>query len=197
MRWCSDDCACPVKDPSLALIAAIFSSPSSASRTEGVLCDITNTLVQHGHVVLPLVLRDLPTRALSLGDTADPDIDAAVRLIAPVDAVVLTTAVYKAAYAGLLKRFLDLLPQLALHDKVVLPVATGGNAGARPGRGLCAPAVAEQPRSHSYHRGLVRPCLLGDVARQRRSPARRGCARSPSRGYRRVPPGSEASSGDC
>ena len=197
MRWCSDDCPCPVKDPSLALIATISSSPSPASRTECVLCDITNTLVQHGHVVLPLVLRDLPARARLLGDTADLDIDAAVRLIAPVDAVVLTTAVYKAPYTGLLKGFLDLLAQLALHDKVVLPVATGGNAGARPGRELCAPAVVEQPRGHSYHPGLVRPCLLGEVARQRRSPARRGCVRSPSRGYRRVPTGSEASSGDC
>jgi FMN reductase len=110
----------------MALIATISSSPSSASRTEGVLSDITSNLVRHGHTVVPLVLRQLPPRALLLGDTSDPGIDAAVKLITSADAVVVTTPVYKAAYAGLLKTFLDLLPQFALHDKVVLPVATGG-----------------------------------------------------------------------
>ena len=33
---------------------------------------------------------------------------------------------YKAAYSGLLKTFLDVLPQFALRGKVVLPLATGG-----------------------------------------------------------------------
>ncbi|MBV8882973.1 MAG: NAD(P)H-dependent oxidoreductase, partial [Chroococcidiopsidaceae cyanobacterium CP_BM_RX_35] len=33
---------------------------------------------------------------------------------------------YKAAYTGLLKAFLDLLPQEALRGKAVLPIATGG-----------------------------------------------------------------------
>jgi GNAT superfamily N-acetyltransferase len=40
--------------------------------------------------------------------------------------VVVTTPVYKAAYCGLLKVFLDLLPQYALRGKQVLPLATGG-----------------------------------------------------------------------
>ena len=33
---------------------------------------------------------------------------------------------YKAAYTGLLKSFLDLLPQYALAGKTVLPLVTGG-----------------------------------------------------------------------
>ncbi len=37
------------------------------------------------------------------------------------------TPVYKAAYAGLLKSLLDLLPQYALTGKTVLPLATGGS----------------------------------------------------------------------
>jgi FMN reductase len=41
--------------------------------------------------------------------------------------VILATPVYKAAYSGLLKTFLDLLPQSGLRDKVVLPIATGGS----------------------------------------------------------------------
>lgn len=34
---------------------------------------------------------------------------------------------YKAAYSGLLKSLLDLLPQYALAGKTVLPLATGGS----------------------------------------------------------------------
>ena len=34
---------------------------------------------------------------------------------------------YKAAYSGLLKALLDLLPQYALEGKTVLPLATGGS----------------------------------------------------------------------
>ena len=40
--------------------------------------------------------------------------------------VVIATPVYKAAYTGVLKTFLDLLPQFGFADKVVLPLATGG-----------------------------------------------------------------------
>jgi len=43
------------------------------------------------------------------------------------DAVVVATPVYKAAYSGLLKAFLDLLPQDGLAGKLVLPLATGGS----------------------------------------------------------------------
>lgn len=35
--------------------------------------------------------------------------------------------IYKAAYSGLLKTFLDLLPQHAFAGKPVLPLATGGS----------------------------------------------------------------------
>ena len=38
----------------------------------------------------------------------------------------VATPVYKAAYSGVLKAFLDLLPQFGLARKVVLPLATGG-----------------------------------------------------------------------
>jgi FMN reductase len=40
---------------------------------------------------------------------------------------VIGTPIYKAAYSGLLKALLDLLPQFALAGKSVLPLATGGS----------------------------------------------------------------------
>ncbi len=47
--------------------------------------------------------------------------------VAAADGIVVATPVYKAAYSGLLKTFLDMLPQFALRGKVVLPLATGGS----------------------------------------------------------------------
>ncbi len=41
--------------------------------------------------------------------------------------MIIATPLYKASYSGLLKSFLDLLPQAALARKPVLPFATGGS----------------------------------------------------------------------
>ena len=70
--------------------------------------------------------RELPPAALLSADTKHPAIAAAVDLFDRADGVVVATPVYKASYSGLLKTLLDLLPQRALADKVVLPLATGG-----------------------------------------------------------------------
>jgi FMN reductase len=40
----------------------------------------------------------------------------------------VATPVYKASYSGLLKSWLDLMPQFGLTGKAVLPLATGGSA---------------------------------------------------------------------
>jgi SsuE family FMN reductase len=110
----------------MATIATISSSPSEVSRTDAVLSYVTKRLLSHGHQVTPIVLRDLPAEPLLRGRADDPVIQAAIDVLAAADAVVVTTPVYKAAYSGLLKVFLDLLPQYALRGKAVLPLATGG-----------------------------------------------------------------------
>jgi len=40
---------------------------------------------------------------------------------------VFATPIFKAAYSGLLKCMLDILPQFALAGKAILPIATGGS----------------------------------------------------------------------
>lgn len=47
--------------------------------------------------------------------------------MAAVDAVLISTPVYKASFSGGLKAVLDLLDEKALAGKVVLPIATGGS----------------------------------------------------------------------
>lgn len=51
---------------------------------------------------------------------------AAIAEVDLADALVVATPVYKASYSGVLKTFLDVLPQKAFARKAVLPLATGG-----------------------------------------------------------------------
>jgi FMN reductase len=80
-----------------------------------------------GHCYQRLQVRDLPGTALLQADFRNAELAAACALVAQSDAVVIATPVYKAAYSGVLKAFLDLLPQDGLKDKLVLPLATGGS----------------------------------------------------------------------
>jgi FMN reductase len=108
-------------------ILSVSGSPSPTSRTGRLLRHVDARLTAQGHTVTPLAVRDLPARPLLAGDTADPGIATAAQLVAEAEGLVIGTPIYKAAYSGLLKTFLDLLPQYALAEKAVLPLATGGS----------------------------------------------------------------------
>ena len=108
---------------SILLLGGSPHIPSSSSR---LLLHIGEQLALHGHTYSKLDVRDLPARALLQADYSDADIAGAVRAVAEADAIVIATPIYKASYTGLLKAFLDLLPQDGLAGKLVLPLATGG-----------------------------------------------------------------------
>ncbi|GGZ50550.1 FMN reductase (NADPH) [Streptomyces inusitatus] len=111
----------------MATILSVSGSPSPASRTARLLRHLDGRLAAQGHLVIPLDVRTLPAEALLGADPGHPAIAAARRLFAQADGVLVGTPVYKAAYSGLLKALLDLLPQHALAGKTVLPLATGGS----------------------------------------------------------------------
>ena len=108
---------------SILLLGGSPQLPSSSSR---LLLHIGEQLALQGHSYATLHVRDLPARALLLADYDDAAIARAVRAVADADAIVIATPIYKAADTGLLKAFLDLLPQDGLAGKLVLPLATGG-----------------------------------------------------------------------
>ncbi|TWI67656.1 FMN reductase [Pseudoduganella lurida] len=109
---------------SILLISGSPAVPSSSSR---LLHHIGDKLAIHGHRIVHLNVRDLPAQALLAADGSHPAIRAAAEAVADAQAVIVATPVYKASFAGVLKAFLDLLPQNGLAGKVVLPVATGGS----------------------------------------------------------------------
>ena len=110
----------------MASIACIVGSPSSPSRTAFVAGFVAAELARAGNVVEVIAVRDLPSEDLLRARADSPAIAAAVAAIARAEGIVVATPIYKASFAGMLKTFLDLLPQFAFRDKSVLPIATGG-----------------------------------------------------------------------
>lgn len=108
-------------------ILLIGGSPSATSRTGRWLENIGARLEQEDFQVESLQVRDLPAQALLHADFKHPEIVAALQRVERATAIVIATPVYKAAYSGILKAFIDLWPQFGLRGKVVLPLASGGS----------------------------------------------------------------------
>ncbi len=108
-------------------VLLIAGSPSERSRSAALLDSVSQRLALRGASIERLHIRDLSPQALLLGDAAHRSIAAAIDQVARARAIVVATPVYKAAYSGVLKVFLDLLPQTAFKNKTVLPLATGGS----------------------------------------------------------------------
>jgi FMN reductase len=111
----------------MTTIVTITGSPSLASRSAALARHVGEQLRGRGFEVHAISVRDLPAAPLLAGQVDEPAIAAAAALIERADAIVVATPIYKAAYSGVLKAFLDLLPQFAFAHKVVLPLATGGS----------------------------------------------------------------------
>jgi FMN reductase len=108
-------------------VLSLSGSPSQRSRSAWLLDWALKQLQPHSRSIRTLSLRDLPAAPLLAADTRHAVIAEAMAAVAQADVVLVGTPIYKAAYSGLLKTFLDLLPQDALRGKTVLPLATGGS----------------------------------------------------------------------
>ncbi|MBB5938723.1 NADPH-dependent FMN reductase [Streptomyces zagrosensis] len=107
-------------------LLAISGSPSARSRTAALTAHMVQRLAKAGFPAGHLRVRDLPATELLAGRTDGPALCQALSAMAAADGVIVATPVYKSAYSGLLKTFLDVLPQSGLAGKTVLPVMTGG-----------------------------------------------------------------------
>jgi FMN reductase len=108
-------------------IVGILGSPSVASRS-GSLLQLAQAHLQSAATSLhTITIRELPAEALLHAHFEHPLIRQALAEVAQAQVVLVATPIYKAAYSGLLKAFLDLLPQDGLRGKTVLPLATGGS----------------------------------------------------------------------
>jgi FMN reductase len=111
----------------MSRVVTVSGSPNAGSRTALVTEQVAATLTAQGFSVETINVRDLPAADLLGGRSDSAAVQRALRLVDEARGVVFATPVYKAAYSGVLKTFIDLLPQFGLAGKVVLPLATGGS----------------------------------------------------------------------
>lgn len=117
----------PTADPTPKSVVILSGSPSRTSKTAKVGDMVSEWLGRHDCDTTHVKVREFSPGALLAGDTEDRDLKTAIDLVAEADGIVLATPTYKASFSGLLKAFLDVLPQFGLRDKVVMPVGTGGS----------------------------------------------------------------------
>lgn len=108
-------------------IVGIAGSPTRPSRSTALLRQALAQLEAAGGHSRLIEVADLPAQAILRAEFRDPSLVAAVEAVQAADVVVVATPIYKAAYSGVLKAFLDLLPQDGLQGKQVLVLGTGGS----------------------------------------------------------------------
>ncbi|TBU99789.1 NADPH-dependent FMN reductase [Stutzerimonas kirkiae] len=109
------------------LVVSLAGSPSERSRGGVVLEKAREWLQGRGVEVVCYGIRDFVAEDLLHACFDSPQVLRLREHIAAADGLLVATPVYKASIAGALKVLLDLLPERALADKVVLPIATGGS----------------------------------------------------------------------
>jgi FMN reductase len=94
-------------------ILLINGSKSAPSRSQGIWEYAIMALAEQGVKTALLSVRDLPAEDLVFWKYNSPNLEQPKALLADAQAVIIATPIYKASYTGLLKTFLDLLPQKA------------------------------------------------------------------------------------
>ncbi|MET1029938.1 NADPH-dependent FMN reductase [Domibacillus tundrae] len=107
----------------------IYGGNSKQSRLKGILDKAESYFNNEGIVSDTIFVHDLPADDLIFANFNSELILKANEQVANADIVVVLTPVYKAAYTGILKTYLDLLPQKGLEGKTVLPLVLGGSFG--------------------------------------------------------------------
>jgi FMN reductase len=110
-------------------IVLISGSPSAKSKSTVLLEYVTQKLNQRGLTTSLITVRDFPAQDLVEARYDSDSFTVAKKAIEAAAGIVVATPVYKAAYSGVLKAFLDILPQYAFRGKTLLPIATGGSPG--------------------------------------------------------------------
>ncbi|ODN71762.1 NADPH-dependent FMN reductase [Methylobrevis pamukkalensis] len=108
-------------------VVALSASASATSKTAGIADLVLDRLTSPSVTIRNIALRDLSLPAMLEYPARDAGLAAVNEEVMAADGVIVATPIYKASFSGLLKLYLDQLPQFALAGKTVLPIATGGS----------------------------------------------------------------------
>ncbi len=114
-------------------IVSLLGNPAAWSRSVWLAERMNRRMkAEGGHLLHTIALRELPAAMLVHGAPVRGEGAQALRLVAEADAVLVSTPVCRGSFSGLLKAFIDLLPDDWLEGKTVLPLASGGQAAHGP-----------------------------------------------------------------
>ncbi|WP_042168860.1 NADPH-dependent FMN reductase [Paenibacillus gorillae] len=110
----------------MSKVVILSGSPNPGSRLSGITQYVESQLSEQGISFEHVVVASLPAEDLIHAKfDSKPIIEAAAKVEA-AEAVIIASPVYKASFTGVLKTFLDLLPQKGLSGKFVTPLFLGG-----------------------------------------------------------------------
>ena len=159
-----------------ATVVGLSGSPGQVSRSRTLLELALSALEKQGVAPSRLIdLARLPADAL-LGRREAPEVKDAIQSVVDAGVLVVATPIYRATYSGLLKVFLDLLPQDALVGTVAIPIATGGGLahllavdhGLRPllaSVGALVVATGVYGTDAQFQNGVPEPSLVERIER--------------------------------
>ena len=113
----------------MSKVTIISGSPTEVTRLNGVLHEVLDHLSGIGIAPEIINVRQLPSEALIQAKFDSSEITEANKKVEDANIIVILTPVYKASFSGVLKTYLDLLPQSGLEGKTILPIAVGGTFG--------------------------------------------------------------------
>lgn len=108
-------------------VTVINGTPTPGSRLTAIIALAEELLAKEGVEVNHVNVGELPPEDLIHTKFESEAIVKANALVAEADAVIIASPVYKASYTGVLKTFLDLVPQKGLTGKIILPLFIGGS----------------------------------------------------------------------
>ncbi|WP_462413302.1 NADPH-dependent FMN reductase [Neobacillus sp. Marseille-QA0830] len=113
----------------MTAVAIITGSPNNHSRLNGLL-DFAEKYLDERNIPFEVInVHSLPAKDLITANFDSEEIQHANQIVEKAGGIIMLTPVYKASFSGILKTYLDLLPQKALENKVVLPLVIGGSFG--------------------------------------------------------------------
>lgn len=111
----------------MSKVVILSGSPNASSRLNGMINFISQALTDAGFEIGSIQVVDLPPEDLVYSRFNSSSIIAANEQIASADAVVIASPVYKASYTGVLKAYIDLLPQKGFENKMITPLFIAGS----------------------------------------------------------------------
>lgn len=109
-------------------IIILSGSPFENSSSESIMKYLGTLLEERDIRVSHISVRHVPHEDLFFAKFDSPIVENIASLIRNAKGVIIGSPVYKAAYSGVLKTLIDILPQDVLEGKPVFPLMTGGSS---------------------------------------------------------------------